>query len=310
MSEISPGWYKDPVDRTTQRYWDGEGWIGDPLPADAEPPVGPPTTGTPTPAPRPPAVPATRTRPPTTSPPTTPPGTAAPPGSPSDSNGSGPPPGGGYRSGALTPKPPPTVPGLSTGPAEPPRPHGYALATSWSRIMARLIDILAVLLLNVVVNGWFVVQYVQEMWPYAQAISRQMASGEPLNDVVAPESVSTLQLTILFLAAAAWFAYEVPATANSGQTLGKRLMHIKVIRVENTDPIGFGRAWRRWNPLGLPTLLWNCCGIGLLLQAADLISGLVDRPLRQAAHDRWAGTVVVQSPPDAGPVSLTKGGTN
>ena len=42
MSEIAPGWYKDPADPTTQRYWDGEVWIGDPLPADATPPDGPP----------------------------------------------------------------------------------------------------------------------------------------------------------------------------------------------------------------------------------------------------------------------------
>jgi uncharacterized RDD family membrane protein YckC len=42
VSEIAPGWYKDPADPTTQRYWDGEVWIGDPLPADATPPDGPP----------------------------------------------------------------------------------------------------------------------------------------------------------------------------------------------------------------------------------------------------------------------------
>ncbi|MCW2643103.1 MAG: transporter, partial [Dactylosporangium sp.] len=41
MSEIEPGWYKDPAEPTTQRYWDGEGWIGAPLPADASPPAGP-----------------------------------------------------------------------------------------------------------------------------------------------------------------------------------------------------------------------------------------------------------------------------
>ena len=31
MTEIPPGWYPDPVDRTIQRYWDGEGWVGDSL---------------------------------------------------------------------------------------------------------------------------------------------------------------------------------------------------------------------------------------------------------------------------------------
>ena len=32
MSTIEPGWFKDPVDPSVQRYWDGEGWLGDPLP--------------------------------------------------------------------------------------------------------------------------------------------------------------------------------------------------------------------------------------------------------------------------------------
>src|SRR5262249_57839005 len=33
-------WYKDPAEPTTQRYWDGEGWVGDPRPADTTPPEG------------------------------------------------------------------------------------------------------------------------------------------------------------------------------------------------------------------------------------------------------------------------------
>ena len=42
MSSVAPGWYKDPAEPTTQRYWDGEGWVGPPIPADATPPDGPP----------------------------------------------------------------------------------------------------------------------------------------------------------------------------------------------------------------------------------------------------------------------------
>ncbi|WP_344128429.1 DUF2510 domain-containing protein, partial [Luedemannella flava] len=54
MTNVSPGWYKDPADPTTQRYWDGEGWLGEPLPADATPPPGPPPAA---PPPQPPAEP-------------------------------------------------------------------------------------------------------------------------------------------------------------------------------------------------------------------------------------------------------------
>src|SRR5436305_5327973 len=76
MTEIAPGWYKDPAEPTTQRYWDGEGWIGDPLPADLTPPPGPPP-----PPPRgiaPPARPAAQPRPAPTARPAPPPGPAAP----------------------------------------------------------------------------------------------------------------------------------------------------------------------------------------------------------------------------------------
>src|SRR5215831_18654810 len=74
MSSLPPGWYKDPADTTTQRYWDGEGWIGDAIPADAVPPAGPPKIKTPpsTPPPTPTKAPATK--------PTSPAAPAAAPG--------------------------------------------------------------------------------------------------------------------------------------------------------------------------------------------------------------------------------------
>ena len=30
MSSLPAGWYKDPADTSTQRYWDGEGWLAEP----------------------------------------------------------------------------------------------------------------------------------------------------------------------------------------------------------------------------------------------------------------------------------------
>jgi hypothetical protein len=71
---------------------------------------------------------------------------------------------------------------------------------------------------------------------------------------------------------------------------------IKVVPVVG-DQMGFGRSIRRWNTLGLPVLLWYCCGIGFLLQLIDCAMPLFDQPLRQALHDKQAQTVVVQVPP-------------
>jgi uncharacterized RDD family membrane protein YckC len=421
VSEIAPGWYKDPAEPTTQRYWDGEVWIGDSLPADATPPPGPPAgsvsvpkrassenkvagrkvadaassgsgsnagtpstgTGEPTqgetpganvpPAAPPgwPALPgwppqgdagAPSTNgeppadqpggqqppgwPPTTWPPQNPPewqspppggqqGWQAPP--PSGQQGwQAPPPTGqqgappGWPPGAW---PPGTRPGswptgrrsrgdLSQGwPGYPymmlpaPRPHGMALAPLGRRFWARLIDIGIVAVLSAVLTSYLAYQWWQEtsgywrqMWQAAEATSQ----GAKVSSV-APTMSSRgtwLSLAIILLIMGIWLAYEVPNIASSGQTLGKRLMRIKVVGLDATTPIGIRRAMRRWVPLGIPMIVWTCGPLGILvggfLQLIDCVSPAINRPLQLARHDRSAFTVVVQvgtGPPTDGTAS-------
>jgi uncharacterized RDD family membrane protein YckC len=185
---------------------------------------------------------------------------------------------------------------------EPVKPHGFALAAPGARFGARIIDIGAVFLLNMVVNGWFVYLFVLDFVPYYRAVTGAWLRGET-EFPQAPERLSTLLIVITLLAMALWFAYEVPATAHSGQTLGKRVYSIRVVRVENLEPLGFLRAWRRWNPLGGPVLLFAfiCCApFAILLQAVDVMFVVLDRMQRMALHDRSAGTYVVQLPKTAG----------
>lgn len=327
MSEIQPGWFKDPVDSAVQRYWDGEGWLGDPIPADAVAPDGPPkgakppveftkpVTFAPPPPPSPPGpgsfpapaplqgitrlpVPQGVPLPPNAPVPVAlPPGMPLPPGTiqlPPDSVPPGLlPPGAipvllppGLRFAALPPIARPEV-----------RPHGHAIAPLWSRIVARLIDIALVLVLNVAVNGWFAYQFWQKFYPAYDVMREQQRLGQPADPGAASTAgIQPLMVIILVLAAALWFAYEVPATANSGQTIGKRLMRIRVMALDNPDPVGFGRAIRRWNPIGLSTLLWPC-GVGFILQFLDSLSPVIDWPLHRAFHDRSAGTVVLRVEP-------------
>jgi uncharacterized RDD family membrane protein YckC len=253
---IEPGWYKDPAEPATQRYWDGEGWVGDPLPADAQAPPGPPPAraapAAPVPAPAPaPVVPGPVATQPVTA---------------------------------------PTYPRYQI----PPTPHGHPVARPERRLAARVIDGLAVLGLNVIVNGWFVYQWWQDVEPYISEYLRRQQAGQSISNIPTPQRAGGLQFAILFIGVALWFAYEVPALASSGQTLGKRLLGLKVVRVEADAPLGYGRAIRRWNPIGLPTLLWPC-GIGFVLQFLDCLFVAIDRsPLHQALHDRSAATVVVQ----------------
>jgi uncharacterized RDD family membrane protein YckC len=179
--------------------------------------------------------------------------------------------------------------------AEAPRPHGLVLAAPGVRFVARLVDITVVFLLCVVANSWFGYQWWQAVGPtFREAFSRSLAGSTNTSGLDLPPQASTLLLMMFVVMTAVWFAYEVPASANTGQTLGKRLLGIKVMRIESDERLGFGRAWRRWSRLGLPTMLWYCCGIGFVLQLVDCLFVAIDRPLRQALHDKAAGTVVVK----------------
>ncbi|WP_306203903.1 RDD family protein [Actinoplanes sp. RD1] len=374
MSSLPAGWYKDPADPSTQRWWDGEGWLGKALPADQTPPDGPPPAEEPTPSPPPastaspvspaatasPAAPASpaATASPAPVTPATPPASSAPPAPPL----SGPPPGwGAPPPGWQAPPqgwqgppqgpppgwqgppqgPPPGWQGPPQGPppgwqgapqglppgwqgpppglppqgwqapppgwgAPPPgypplpfaypvqaRPHGLALAGLGRRLVARLIDIVVVFLLNVVVNGWLAYQLWLEIEPTYRAIMADPLTAE--TDAASPRA-SWIYLTMLVVATALWCAYEVPALANSGQTLGKRLMGIKVMKLDDTAPLGGGRAFARWSRLGMWTPLWSCY-VGFLAQLIYAGSVLFEPKLHQALHDKSARTVVVAVPP-------------
>ncbi|WP_320067824.1 RDD family protein [Micromonospora sp. RTGN7] len=308
---VNPGWYVDPADPETRRYWDGGGWIGAPIPVDATPPDGPPPVEPPPPV-SPAAPPPGQPSSPPGQQPVPPAGPGPLPGWPGQHPQGGPPqaPGNGTPSGPGHGPPPgygpppgwpyPVWPGR---PPEP-RPHGLPLAPFGARLLARLIDFGVVFLLNAVVNGWFVWRYIQEVTPYFQEVVRRGMAGDSSTDGLPQpgEHAGGLQVAILLIATALWFAYEVPAMAAKGQTLGKRVMGVRAVPVEADQPLGFGRALRRWSTMGLPTLLWYCCGFGLLLQLVDAVSPLFDHPLRQALHDKRAQTVVVRAPlsPGAG----------
>lgn len=208
-------------------------------------------------------------------------------------------------------QPPPGWPHVYAAPAPLPRPHGLPLATPGARLVARIVDILAVTGLALLANGWFLYSLGREFAPFFE---QAMRGVEPVISRQTSDRINTLILLISIVSAAVWLAYEVPAMANSGQTPGKRLLGIKVVRLETTDRLGFGRALGRWTTLGLPTLLWPCCGVGLIFQIVDCLFVATDRPLRQALHDKRAQTVVVQvagvtpaepppphSKPDGGP---------
>jgi uncharacterized RDD family membrane protein YckC len=267
---VAPGWYPDPADPGTTRYWDGEGWADQPV---AEQPTGQPQ-------------PAGRPQPAQVQ-------TAPPPMSPAPGQQ---PPAPGYPGPA---KPPWWPDNLAYPPMGPVAPYGLALASPGRRLAARAIDLAALIVLNLVFNGWFLYQWLRESAALGQEWLR---TGEM--DTASWGKVGELGLIISLIAYALWFAYEVPVTHTRGQTLGKILLGLRVIPMEGPGRLPFGRCFRRWQWFGMPFLLYVCCGIfGFVLPIIDNIFVATDQTLHLAWHDRTARTYVVRIPARNAPLT-------
>ena len=90
--------------------------------------------------------------------------------------------------------------------------------------------------------------------------------------------------------------YLVPSSALTGQTLGKRLRHIRVVKVDGS-PLGWSAAITRFGvPLLVGTVLTVLMRTPLGLAVAVLgIVGWISNPNRQGLHDRLAKTIVVEA---------------
>lgn len=106
------------------------------------------------------------------------------------------------------------------------------------------------------------------------------------------------------------FIYEAVQLALWGQTLGKRVLHLRVVEVDPPgDPLPPAQAvWRAGiNNIGyqigfffflaVTVFVWDYAAYGLLLVSVGMVMAYVwavwDQPLHQAMHDRFARTVVI-----------------
>jgi uncharacterized RDD family membrane protein YckC len=86
-----------------------------------------------------------------------------------------------------------------------------------------------------------------------------------------------------------YFVYEFVQLAKGGQTLGKKVMGIRVLNVADGTQITQNTAMIRAAMWSGPALL---CGFWYII---DGLSPLWDKPWAQALHDKAAKTVVVQA---------------
>ncbi len=229
---ISPGWYPDPVNPETTRYWDGEQWVAPqtaPSPDEAEHAS-----------------------------------TTAIASSPSEESAS-------------------TV--SNSGGA------GLAIASLSARSAARLIDFSVLLWLNIVVNGWFIVQYLDEVMPSLSRALREYQQDGQYATIHVSGRAGRLALIISIIAVALWLAYEVPAVINNGQTLGKRLVGLKITGARGEHPRA-GQAFIRWCVFGIP-LLFSLV-IWAVFAIFDAGWSVPDRKNRRSLHDRVAHTLVLR----------------
>ncbi|MER7763601.1 RDD family protein [Streptomyces sp. NPDC097619] len=90
----------------------------------------------------------------------------------------------------------------------------------------------------------------------------------------------------------AFVGYDWYMTKSTGQTVGKRLMHLRVAMLNDGSVPASNAALSRAAVLWIPTLLCCACLWPLVL----IITILSDKPYRQGLHDKVGKTVVVTAP--------------
>ncbi|MGK4581039.1 RDD family protein [Kitasatospora sp. HPMI-4] len=186
-----------------------------------------------------------------------------PPGGPYETPGGygAPPPGYGSQYGAPPPgygAPYPPGPGAAPGPLPGMPPLG-----SWpNRILAKLIDYIGIQ----IIAGLIVL-------PFANLGNQDGYVGAT------------------WLGYAMYLVYEGVMLSRDGQTVGKKLMKLRVAMLaDGSVPTG-AAAWTRSAVFVVPALV--CCG--LLWWPVNGLFGVFDKPYRQCIHDKAAKTVVVST---------------
>ncbi|MFJ4867032.1 RDD family protein [Streptomyces sp. NPDC088757] len=210
-----------------------------------------------------------------------PPGGPPPPGNPYGSpyGGGGSPYGGGGGSPYDHAPPPPYGGGYGGGyGGTDPLAGMPPLADSGRRILARLID-------------WVIVAIPLAIIGIPFKIYDRVTNDDDFSDAVNSFNGGG-QLVFQLITIVAYVAYDTVLTARNGQTLGKKLMKLRVAMLNDGSTPPMNQSLLRAVVLWLPALICCACLWPLLL----LILILVDKPYKQGLHDKAAKTVVVSVP--------------
>jgi uncharacterized RDD family membrane protein YckC len=172
------------------------------------------------------------------------------------------------------------------GPAEPVAPNGAPLADQVTRLLARLID-------GLIVGGVMTVVAIPVI---VVVVIASAASIEVAEDGTTTTTGGATFLAIFLaygliflLSLAAQYVYDVELAKRTGQTIGKRVMKIRIVPLDPQRAVDRAVLGKRWLVSGLGGLV---PGLGML----NVLWCLWDKPYRQCLHDKFADTVVVKVP--------------
>jgi uncharacterized RDD family membrane protein YckC len=295
MSQPS-GWYDDPDDPSQLRYFDGILWtrnrapkasptaaqstIGRAQPGSHDRPGGAPTKQVTRPGQAPPGPPPHGQQPPYGQ--QTPYGQAPGPGAYGAQDGPGAHgPNGGHSPGGYTLGAPTT-------------PDGEPLAGWGTRLWARVIDGVIILIVTGILGFSFVRGYAGWFGRYLQQVTQDAARGvqTPMDMVAMQDQIYQYFVPLTIIGVVAGLVYETFFLVRTGATPGKMAAGIRVRRRGDGGPLTIVDALKR-------QALWAVCNLGSLVLGPLSFVPLIDGvwPLwdskRQALHDKIADTNVV-----------------
>ncbi|MDP9241381.1 MAG: RDD family protein [Actinomycetota bacterium] len=186
------------------------------------------------------------------------------------------------------------APGYGYGYQQPVGSDGSPLAGPGWRLLARIIDGLIVFLIAAPVTIPLYLAYFRHIFDKLDEVTRAANAGRPAPNVnIYDGTTIRLVALIVLTSVVVSFLYEVPQLAVWGQTVGKRVCRVCVVRHEGPGKLGFGKASMRWLGTYGGSFVPFVGGIYNLLDSLWL---LWDRPWQQCLHDKFAKTIVVRLP--------------
>jgi uncharacterized RDD family membrane protein YckC len=166
---------------------------------------------------------------------------------------------------------------------------GYPLARPAERLGAKVLDHLVLLVPSLLVTAVLVVVMVAVLSSGGDSIAAFV--------VIAP-AVSLWAV----VHAGIYYLYQVTYQLRAGQTVGKRVVGLRVVRLDGGVPDR--SAYRRrflaenasWLVLVVPVLGFLVSSVSGIFQWLDSLWCLWDKPFQQCLHDKYAGTAVVRIP--------------